>query len=169
MFNNSNWTNSTESIFPDANDDFDFGKEIDWDFDFNNEIDGVSIPHFENDNSNYSDETTNIQSNEQNNRSKNKKLKSGKYREAHKLEIYQHYKDNYKNKTIYQMLGCPKKNVIDEIGKEYNAYYRSYIKLKLLPKFKRSHSRLISLGVGFLQDNINIVIPFLRNKGYISS
>lgn len=97
----------------------------------------------------------------------NKKLKSGKYKESHKLVRYSNYNRDFKQCSIFKMLGSPKQCVVNEIGKEYNIYYKSLIKLKVLPKFLRDYNRKLSLSIGFFEDNIKFVIPFLQNKGYI--
>ena len=159
MFSDCNWMNSNDSSFWNDNDLY-FNNYIEDDLDFEFEFGNEKTNNFDETVQTSSttqitqierieqisqleqieqNDTPNIQNIKHIN--KNTKLKSGKYKEAYKLSIYRHFREDYMNCAIFKMLGCP--------------------------KFLRDHSRLMSLSVWFLQDNINFVIPFLKNNGYI--
>ena len=182
MFSDCNWMNSNDSSFWNDNElyfnnyieddldfEFEFGNEKTNNFDETVQTSSTTqitqIKRIEQISQLEQNDTPNIQNIKHIN--KNTKLKSGKYKEAYKLSIYRHFREDYTNCAIFKILGCPKQSLIKKIGREYNIYYKSLIQLKVLPKFLRDYSRLMSLSVWFLQDNINFVIPFLKNNGYI--
>ena len=85
----------------------------------------------------------------------------GKGPEHQKLQKMPHFGQPYKHLLFYRWLGKPKKKRLIEIGRKYNDDFQQEILLKQLPKFTRDHSRRYDLAYFFLDDNKNIIIPWL--------
>lgn len=85
----------------------------------------------------------------------------GKGYEHNKLLNLSHYNEPFEDRHLYKALGSPNKDDLLLLGKMYNERFCLEIKLKKYPKFKRDHSRRKDLAYWFLDDNSEIVIPWL--------
>ena len=101
-------------------------------------------------------------------RCKQKRKKDGSQRKEYgkgpdhqMLEKMPHFGESFKHLELYKLLGRPSKEMLIKIGRKYNNDHRQEIKLKLLPKFTRNHSRRFDLAYFFIDDNKSIIIPWL--------
>lgn len=74
---------------------------------------------------------------------------------------YPHYKEPYDKCKIYIGFKMPSISFLKELGKDYNISFSQSIKNKIMPKFKRDHTRNYGLAIWFFEDIIHIIEPWL--------
>lgn len=79
-----------------------------------------------------------------------------------------HFGQPFKHFNFYKQLGSPRFSWLKNIGRMYNKHFHPAISLKQIPQFSRNHQRRMDLAYFFIEDQKDIIIPWLKNIGMIS-
>lgn len=100
--------------------------------------------------------------------SKSRKDIYGKGGERKKLLNVPHFRESVSDCEIYKQLGYPTKDFLIELGNKYNIYFKTSNKsTSQYPQFGRMQKRNKGLAIWFLEDNKNIICPWLKSIGLL--